>query len=71
MKTFQALVRVLLSIDDCDLVTHIQEEMQMLMDGLSQACQAFDLNVSLDKTIVIFQLALDQLQGCLHGQYHH
>ena len=52
-----ALVRDLLYADDCDLVAHTESDMQCFMDRLSEACKAFGLTISLDKTVVMFQPA--------------
>ena len=56
-KVLLALVRDLLYTDDCDLVAHTESDMQCFMDRLSEACKAFDLTISLDKTVVMFQPA--------------
>ena len=56
-KVLLALARNLLYIDDCDLVAHTESDMQCFMDRLSEACRAFGLTISLDKTVVMFQPA--------------
>ena len=56
-KVLLALVRDLLYADDCYLVAHTESDMQCFMDRLSEACRAFGLTVSLDKTVVMFQPA--------------
>ena len=56
-KVLLALVRNLLYADDCDLVAHTESDMQCFMDRLSEACKAFGLTISLDKTVVMFQPA--------------
>ena len=56
-KVLLALVRDLLYADDCDLVAHRESDMQCFMDRLSEACRAFGLTISLDKTVVMFQPA--------------
>ena len=54
-KTFQTLIRDLLYADDCDLVTHSVSDMQHLMNKINESCKAFGLQISLDKTVVMFQ----------------
>ena len=56
-KTLQAVIRDLLYADDCDLVSHTEQEMQALMSSLSLSCKAFGLTISLDKTVVMFHPA--------------
>ena len=56
-KVLLALVCDLLYADDCDLVAHTESDMQCFMDRLSEACRAFGLTISLDKTVVMFQPA--------------
>ena len=56
-KVLFSLVRYLLYADDCDLVAHTESDMQCFMDRLSEACRAFGLTISLDKTVVMFQPA--------------
>lgn len=41
----------------CDLITQTEQEIQALMDKHSHASKAFGLTISLDKTVVMFQLA--------------
>jgi hypothetical protein len=53
-KTFQILVRELLYADDADLVAHTEEDMQMIMDKLSGACNVFGLTISLKKTYTMY-----------------
>ena len=57
-KVLLALVRDLLCADDCDPVAHTESDMQCFLDGLSEACRAFGLTISLDKTVVMLQPAL-------------
>ena len=52
-----AIVRNLLYADDCDLVAHTESDMQCFMDRISEACRAFGLTISLEKTVVMFQPA--------------
>ena len=58
-KVLLALVCDLLYADDCDLVANTESDMSSFMDRLhvSEACRAFGLTVSLNKTIVMFQPA--------------
>ena len=56
-KVLLALVRDFLYADDCDLVGHTESDMQCFMDRPSEACRAFGLTISLDKTVVMFQPA--------------
>ena len=56
-KVLMALVRDLLYADDCDLVAHTESDMQCFMDRLLEACRAFGLTISLNKTVVMFQPA--------------
>ena len=57
-KVLLGLVRDLLYADGCDLVAHTESDMQCFMDRLSEACKAFGLTISLDKTVVMLQPAL-------------
>ena len=41
--------------DDAAVATHIQEELQSLMDCFAQACKEFGLTISLKKTNVLGQ----------------
>ena len=52
-RTFQTLVRELLYADDADFVAHTEEDMQRIMDLFSDACDAFGLTISLEKTKVM------------------
>ena len=51
------LIRQLLYADDCDLVTHTDRDLQLLMDCFSAACDEFGLTISLKKTVVMLQQA--------------
>ena len=54
-KVLEELVRELLFADDCGLVAHSQEDMQLLMDRLAAACSRYGLTISLKKTVVLYQ----------------
>ena len=56
-KVSYNLIRDLLYADDCDLVTHTEEDMQQLMDCISRACKSFGLTISIEKTKVMYQPA--------------
>ena len=53
-KVFQDLVRELLYADDADFLAHTENDMQLIMDNFSRACDAFGLKISLKKTKVMF-----------------
>ena len=53
-KTFSVLVRDLLYADDCDLVAHSAEDLQVIVDLFSNACSDFGLSISIKKTQVMF-----------------
>ena len=52
-----SLIRDLLYADDCDLVSHSEEDMQKMLDLFSSACSDLGLTISLDKTKVMFSPA--------------
>ena len=54
-KVRQVLIRDMLFAADASVVAHTQEELQSLMDCLSQACKDFGLTISLKKTNVLGQ----------------
>ena len=56
-KVLSALLRDLLYADDCDLVTHTEQEMQDLLDCFSKTCSAFGLTISIKKTVIMYQPA--------------
>ena len=56
-KTFMALIRALLYADDCNLVTHTEKDLQLLMDCFSAACGQFGVIISLKDTVVMHQPA--------------
>ena len=47
-------IRDLLYADDCDLVSHTQEDMQKILDLFSKACSDLGLTISLDKTVCMY-----------------
>ena len=48
-KTSQVLIRELLYRDDADFIAHTEEDMQTLMDRLSEVSTAFGLTISLKR----------------------
>jgi len=54
-KTFAAVVRDLLYVDDCTLMAHTQADAQLLFSRFLSAATCFDLTVSLRKTEVMLQ----------------
>ena len=56
-KLMISLIRDLLYADDCDLVSHSEEDMQKMLDLFSSACSDLGLTISLDKTKVMFSPA--------------
>lgn len=51
--TYVALIRDLLYTDDCDLVTHSERDLQLLMDCFSITSDGFGLTIRLKKTVVM------------------
>ena len=47
-----SLVKKLLYTDDCDIVTHFEDEMQCFMNRFAHACKAFGLEINLQKTVI-------------------
>ena len=47
-------IRDLLYADDCDLVSHTEEDMQKILDLFSKACSDLGLTISLEKTVAMF-----------------
>ena len=54
-KTTRILMRELLFADDSALVAHSAEEMQKLVDALSDASKKFGLKIIIKKTEVLYQ----------------
>ena len=54
-KVRKALIRDMLFADDAAVVTHTQQELQLLMDRVSVACKDFGLTISLKKTNILDQ----------------
>ena len=52
-KNLKALIRELLYADDADFVTHTEEDLQLIIDRFSAACDVFGLKISLKKTKVM------------------
>ena len=53
-KVMTSLIIDLIYADDCDIVTHNEEDMQILMDCINAACTACGLEISLKKTVVMY-----------------
>ena len=53
-KCFEIVIRDLLYADDADLVSHSQEDMQVIMNLFSKACTSFGLTINLKKTKVMY-----------------
>ena len=53
-RSFECLIMSLLYAEDADFVTHLKEELQFIMNHFSDACDAFGLKISLQKTKVMF-----------------
>ena len=56
-KTYISLVRDLLYADDCDIVSHSEADMQILMNLIASACKSFGLTISLEKMKVMYSPA--------------
>ena len=54
-KTTTSLIRDLLFADDATVVAHSESTLQEMMDQLSQACKAFSLIISVQKTVILTQ----------------
>ena len=54
-KTLEVVVLELLSSDDCALLVHIEEALQVIINRFSQAAKAFGLTITLKKTEVLQQ----------------
>ena len=54
-KVSDILIRDLLFADDCELVVHTIEDIQIIMDCFSNTAQRFGLTVSLKKSEVLYQ----------------
>lgn len=59
-KVIEQLVRDLLFADDCALMAHTQQDMQVIMDKFSAATKRFGLVISIKKTQVMYQPAPGQ-----------
>ena len=55
-KVFHDLIRELLYADDANFLAHTENDMQVIVDSFSRACDAFELKISLKKTKVMFTL---------------
>ena len=56
-KVFLAVVRDLLYADDCDLISHTEKGLQLLVDCFVAACDIFGFSINIPKTKVMFQPA--------------
>lgn len=54
-KTLEVVVLELLFSDDCALLVHIEEALQVIVNLFSQATKAFGLTITLKKTEVLHQ----------------
>ena len=54
-KTSENLVLELLFADDCALLTHTDETLQVVVTSFAEAAKAFDLTINLKKTKVLHQ----------------
>ena len=54
---FVALIRDLLYADDCDLVSHTERGLQLLVNCFDSACDTFGFSINIPKTKVMFQPA--------------
>ena len=54
-KTLEVVVLELLFSDDCALLVHIEEALQVIVNRFSQAAKAFGLTITLNKTEVLHQ----------------
>lgn len=52
------LIYDLLQTDDCDIVAHLEENIQYYINCLSRACKSFGFTISMTKAEVIYQSAL-------------
>ena len=64
-KVTETLVRELLYADDCAIVSHSENNLQILTDLISSATKRFGLTISIKKTEVLFQAASDQPPPCI------
>ena len=55
MKTIEKLFTELLFVDDCALLTHMEETLQHIINCFSDATKNFSLIISLKKTEVLYQ----------------
>ena len=60
-ENFVALIRDLLYADDCDLVSHTERGLQLLVTGFELACNAFGLSINIPKIKLCFNQHLDAL----------
>ena len=56
-EVFVAVIRDLLYADDCDLISHSERGLQILVDCFVAACDVFGFSVNIPKTKVMFQPA--------------
>ena len=55
VKTLEVVVLELLFSNDCALLVHIEEALQVIVNSFSQAAKAFGLTITLKKTEVLHQ----------------
>ena len=56
-KVSSSFVRMLLCVDDCDIVAHSEDELQCFMNHYVSACNSFGLKINLKKTVVMYDPA--------------
>ena len=56
-EVFLAVIRDLLYADDCDLISHTERGLQLLVDCFVAACDIFGFSINIPKTKVMFQPA--------------
>ena len=56
-KVFMSVIRDLLYADDCDLVSHTEDGLQLLVNSFDAACDAFGFTINIKKTVVMSQPA--------------
>ena len=54
LKVFHDLISKLLYADDAGFLAHTENDMWVVVDNYSRACDAFGLKISLKKTKVMF-----------------
>ena len=60
-KVPSSLVRELVYVNDCDIVTHSEGEIQLFMNRFAHAGKIFDFEITLKKTVVMHDPVLELL----------